>query len=77
MFFSFFRLVLHKAGRHMEDTLIASYIVLIIGYVIMEDKDREATVRVFLPENKFTLMLAVIKKFFNFMNLTASVFFLK
>ena len=34
----FIILVLQKAGRHMEDTLIASYITLIIGYLILEDK---------------------------------------
>lgn len=37
MFF-FINLVLQKAGRHMEDTLIASYITLIIGYLILDDK---------------------------------------
>ncbi len=31
-------LVLQKAGRHMEDTLIASYITLIIGYLIKDNK---------------------------------------
>jgi hypothetical protein len=36
--FLFSCLVLHKAGRHMEDTLIASYVTLIIGYLIIEDK---------------------------------------
>jgi len=30
--------LLQKAGRHMEDTLIASYITLIIGYLIYDDK---------------------------------------
>ena len=38
--FSYFP-VLHKAGRHMEDTLIGSYIVLIIGYLILDDKVRK------------------------------------
>lgn len=65
--------VLHKAGRHMEDTLIASYITLIVGYLIIEDKDNEAAVRELLPEKNFALMVGVLKKFFNFMNLTASV----
>ena len=30
--------VLQKAGRHMEDTLIASYVTLIIGYLIKDNK---------------------------------------
>ena len=32
--------VLQKAGRHMEDTLIASYVTLIIGYLIKDNKVR-------------------------------------
>lgn len=64
--------LLQKAGRHMEDTLIASYITLIVGYLIYDDKDREAQIRMLLPENDFSKMTAVLKKFFNFMNLTAS-----
>ncbi len=64
--------LLHKAGRHMEDTLIGSYITLIIGYLILDDKDRELQVREHLPDNNFSVMVAVLKKFFNFMNLTAS-----
>ncbi len=38
MLFWLYFSVLHKAGRHMEDTLIASYITLIIGYLILDDK---------------------------------------
>ena len=64
--------LLHKAGRHMEDTLIASYTTIIIGYLIIDDKEEEARVREHLPENNFEAMVAVLKKFFNFMNLTAS-----
>ena len=36
-------------------------------------QDHESTVREFLPDRKFELMVTVLKKFFNFMNLTASV----
>ena len=57
----------------MEDTLVASYLALIIGYLIHEDKDHEKIVRQWMPENNFSAMVAVLKKFFNFMNLTASV----
>jgi hypothetical protein len=64
--------LLHKAGRHMEDTLIASYITLIMGYLILDNKEHEEQVRSLLPEKNFTGMACVLKKFFNFMNLTAS-----
>ena len=65
--------LLEKAGSHMEDTLVASYLALIIGYLIHEDKDHEKIVRQCMPENNFSPMVEVLKKFFNFMNLTASV----
>merc|ERR1719412_3500566 len=64
--------LLEKAGSHMEDTLVASYLALIVGYLIHEDKDHEKIVRQWMPENNFSQMVAVLKKFFNFMNLTAS-----
>jgi hypothetical protein len=38
LIFSHFFPVLQKAGRHMEDTLIASYITLIMGYLILNNK---------------------------------------
>ena len=59
----------------MEDTLVASYLTLIIGYLIHENPENETIVRQWLPENNFTQMVAVLKKFYNFMNLTASVSF--
>jgi len=64
--------LLQKAGRHMEDTLIASYITLIIGYLILDDKDRVAQIRELLPEQNFSIMAAVLTKFLQFMKLTAS-----
>lgn len=30
-------LVLHKAGRHMEDSMVAAYIALLLGYVVMKN----------------------------------------
>ena len=30
--------MLQKAGRHMEDTLIASYTALLAGYCMMDDE---------------------------------------
>ncbi|CAB4058217.1 unnamed protein product [Lepeophtheirus salmonis] len=64
--------LLQKAGRHMEDTLIASYITLIVGYTILDNKEHELTVRQLLPNGNFVLMMSILKKFYNFMNLTAS-----
>ncbi|XP_066599829.1 protein wings apart-like [Prorops nasuta] len=64
--------LLQKAGRHMEHTLIGAYLVLLIGYLIMDNKDYEMSVRSRLPDSNFKTMVSVLQKFFNFMNLTAS-----
>ncbi|XP_063228119.1 LOW QUALITY PROTEIN: protein wings apart-like [Bacillus rossius redtenbacheri] len=64
--------LLQKAGRNMEHTLIGAYVSLLLGYLIMENKDYELYVRQCLPEGNFQLMLSVLQKVYDFMNLTAS-----
>ncbi|XP_011505377.1 PREDICTED: protein wings apart-like isoform X2 [Ceratosolen solmsi marchali] len=64
--------LLQKAGRHMEHTLIGAYVVLLLGYLVMDNKIYENLVRKRLPDDTFVTMVAVLQKFFNFMNLTAS-----
>ena len=36
----FYGLVLHKAGRHMEDSMVAAYVGLLIGYIVMKNRVR-------------------------------------
>ncbi|XP_011300824.1 protein wings apart-like [Fopius arisanus] len=64
--------LLQKAGRHMEHTLIGAYVVLLLGYLIMDNKEYETWVRGKIPGNNFATMVAVLQKFYNFMNLTVS-----
>ncbi|KAK6626622.1 hypothetical protein RUM44_009098 [Polyplax serrata] len=64
--------LLQKAGNHMEHTFIGAYIVLLIGYLITENKGHEATVRQHLPQGNFSSFIAVLEKFFNFMKMTAT-----
>lgn len=64
--------LLQKAGRHMEHTLIGAYVVLLLGYLIMDNKEYELLVRSRLRDKNFITMISVLQKFFNFMNLTAS-----
>ncbi|PNF21759.1 hypothetical protein B7P43_G09875 [Cryptotermes secundus] len=64
--------LLQKAGRNMEHTLIGAYIGLLLGYLIMDNKEYELQVRQYLPEKNFKLMVMVLQKVYNFMNLTAS-----
>lgn len=69
LFFS----VLQKAGTHMEFTFLASYIVMLVGFLIMEHPEWQQFIRQFLKGSNFADMVELLKKFFNFMNLTASV----
>ncbi|KAJ8974251.1 hypothetical protein NQ317_016547 [Molorchus minor] len=64
--------LLQKAGTHMEYTFLASYIVMLVGFLIMENTEYQNFVRQFLKGNNFDDMVEILKKFFNFMNLTAS-----
>ncbi|KAG5885724.1 hypothetical protein JTB14_000647 [Gonioctena quinquepunctata] len=64
--------LLQKAGTHMEYTFLASYIVMLVGFLIMENPERQVFVRQFLRGGNFADMVELLKKFFNFMNLTAS-----
>lgn len=58
----------------MEFTFLASYIVMLLGFLIMENMEYEQQVRKFLKESNFAILVELLKKFFNFMNLTASVY---
>ncbi|XP_072760557.1 uncharacterized protein Wapl isoform X2 [Anoplolepis gracilipes] len=64
--------LLQKAGQHMEHTLIGAYVVLLLGYLIMDNKEYESLVRSRLPDKNFGTMVSVLQKFFNFMNITVS-----
>lgn len=65
--------VLQKAGNHMEHTLLASYLCLLVGHLIMDCKTNELQVRGYLRNGKFDEMVQILEKYYNFMNLTASV----
>uniref|UniRef100_A0A6A7FXN6 Protein wings apart-like n=1 Tax=Hirondellea gigas TaxID=1518452 RepID=A0A6A7FXN6_9CRUS len=69
--------LLQKAGRHMEDTLIAAYTALLTGYCIMDNKEYEEAVREMQPDENFRSMVVVLKKFFHFMDLTATTSILR
>lgn len=64
---------MQKAGHHMEHTMIASYVGLLIGYLIMDSAEHQQKVREFLKDGKFTEMVQVLEKYYTFMNLTAGV----
>ncbi|XP_039276262.1 protein wings apart-like [Nilaparvata lugens] len=65
-------MLLQKAGKNMEHTFIAAYVVLLLGYLTIENKDHETVIRSHLPNGNFETMLSILEKFFKFMTLTAA-----
>lgn len=65
--------VLQKAGNHMEHTFLASYVSLLIGNLIIKCKPYEVEVRNILRNQSFVDMVQILEKYYNFLNLTASV----
>ncbi|XP_043119030.1 wings apart-like protein homolog [Puntigrus tetrazona] len=64
---------LQHAGKHMEDSIVASYSALLLGCLCQESPMNVNTVRENLPKGDFSIMSEMLKKFLNFMNLTCSV----
>ncbi|KAK3562615.1 hypothetical protein QTP86_002520 [Hemibagrus guttatus] len=68
-----FNKVLQHAGKHMEDSIVASYTALLLGCVCQDSPVNVKAVRESLPKGDFSIMTEMLKKFLNFMNLTCAV----
>ncbi|KAM4607341.1 wings apart-like protein homolog [Polymixia lowei] len=64
---------LQHAGKHMEDSIVASYTALLLGCLCQGSQINVDTVREHLPKGDFSIMTEMLKKFLNFMNLTCAV----
>ncbi|KAF8763685.1 wings apart-like protein homolog [Argiope bruennichi] len=64
---------LQKAGKHMEHSIIAAYIVILLGCVAQKNPDFADVMKDYLPDGKFDVMVDVLKKFKSFVTLTGSV----
>lgn len=62
--------LVQKAGHHMEKTVIAAYIGVIIGHIAMSNKERESAVQQCLRGGHFTGVVEVLTKLLNFLDLT-------
>jgi len=60
-----------KAGNHMESTLIAAYVGLVMGYLINNSEDYEQRIREYLPTRDFKEVVHVLEKLHNFMKMTS------
>ncbi|GFS11289.1 wings apart-like protein homolog [Elysia marginata] len=67
-----FTKALHKAGKHMENSIVASYAGLLLGTIIMDNKNYAAAVKELIPNGDFVPMIKILKKFLNFMSLTTA-----
>uniref|UniRef100_A0AAQ5YBB4 Wings apart-like protein homolog n=1 Tax=Amphiprion ocellaris TaxID=80972 RepID=A0AAQ5YBB4_AMPOC len=63
---------LQHAGKHMEDSIVASYTALLLGCLCQGSPLNVTTVRENLPKGDFSIMTEMLKKFLNFMTLTVS-----
>ena len=65
-----------KSGKHMEHTIIAACVSLLIGCGLKDRYEQVDTVRRLLPNNSFSIMIDVITKLKEFSNLAVSYLFL-
>ena len=63
---------LHQAGRHLEDSVLASYTALLVGILVKSNSDLEGFVKGTLPSGSFAEMIGMLRKFVSFMNMTVS-----
>ncbi|XP_038152042.1 wings apart-like protein homolog [Cyprinodon tularosa] len=64
---------LQHAGKHMEDSIVASYTALLLGCLCQGSQINVTTVRQNLPKGDFSIMTEMLKKFLSFMNLTCAM----
>lgn len=60
---------IHKAGKHMEDHIVAAHLAVIIGYVLLVDQSQAETIKSKLNNHKFIDLIEIMKKFLLFMKI--------
>ncbi|XP_069124106.1 wings apart-like protein homolog isoform X2 [Argopecten irradians] len=68
-----FSKALHRAGKHMENSIVASYVALLLGCVIQDNTMFVDNIKQYLPKGNFDDMITILKKFLGFMNLTTAI----
>lgn len=58
--------MIEKAGEHMEESMIGSYLALLIG-ILTKDEDHLEVVQKMIPKPK--ILIEVLQKFLQFMNM--------
>lgn len=64
--------LLQKAGNNMEHTMLASYVCILIGHLIMENNEYKTKIRQYLHDKSYVSLASILDKYYNFMKLTGS-----
>ncbi|KAK2147650.1 hypothetical protein LSH36_543g04009 [Paralvinella palmiformis] len=67
-----FTKALHKYGQHMEDSIVAAYVAILLGCIVQGNSHLADTVRDYMPGCSFDDMIRMLKKFLGFMNFTSA-----
>lgn len=62
---------LQKAGEHMEDSVVAAYVSLLLGCILQDNEANQSFIRGLLPDGDFSLLVIVLRKFLRFIKLTS------
>ncbi|XP_028404980.1 wings apart-like protein homolog [Dendronephthya gigantea] len=62
---------LKKAGKHMEDSMVASYVALLLGCLAKDNNANQNLIRQLLPMNNFDVLINTLETFLRFMKLTS------
>ncbi|XP_062611782.1 wings apart-like protein homolog isoform X1 [Saccostrea cucullata] len=68
-----FTKALHRAGKHMENSVIAAYVALLLGCLIQDNSMYVSQVKNHLESGSFEDLITILKKFLGFMNLTRAI----
>lgn len=81
LIFCVFLIAIHRAGKHMEDHIIAAHAALIIGYLLINDRYfnqdqrrfKVESIRDKIKDRSFQVMAQIIRKFVVFMNIMVNI----
>ncbi|CAJ0576857.1 unnamed protein product, partial [Mesorhabditis spiculigera] len=63
---------MNKASAHMEDSVIASYMALLVGCLLQQNEDAAARVREMLPNGRLDSMIEQLNRFLEFMKIVST-----
>lgn len=64
--------LLQKAGHHMEHTMLASYVCILVGHLIIDNETYRTIITKYLRNASFVTFAKILEKYYNFISLTAS-----